>query len=153
LGYALGLLQKRVEVLGLDEFVGLQMLEGPGAAHRQAGRGRPALCVVELRGFEPLTPCMPLMRGWFKTPCNTSRVYITAQVRDAAEGWVVGRREATCSAVSGKFLARALYGSPWTPTPWSGALPTADWHLKCSAVLRRIGSSVVRKVMRQRRVG
>src|SRR4029453_19303659 len=39
-GDALGLLQNRVEVLCLDEFVGLQVLEGPGAAHRQAGRGR-----------------------------------------------------------------------------------------------------------------
>ena len=65
-----------------------------------------ALCLVELRGFEPLTPCMPLMLGWFTTPCNTSRVHITAQVRNAAEGWVVGRREVTCSAVSGKSLAR-----------------------------------------------
>src|SRR5688500_9686990 len=39
-GDALGLLQDRVEVLCLDEFVGLQVLEGPGAAHGQAGRGR-----------------------------------------------------------------------------------------------------------------
>src|SRR5215216_5829242 len=39
-GDVLGLLQDRVEVLCLDEFVGLQMLEGPDAAHRQAGRGR-----------------------------------------------------------------------------------------------------------------
>jgi len=64
-----------------------------------------AKCLVELWGFEPLTPCMPLMRGWFTTPCNTSRIHITAQLRDAAEGWVVGRRKATCSAVSGKYLA------------------------------------------------
>src|SRR5919204_5945030 len=39
-GDALGLLQKRVDVLCLDELVGLQMLKGPGAAHRQTGRGR-----------------------------------------------------------------------------------------------------------------
>src|SRR4029453_10056013 len=39
-GDALGLLQDRVEVLCLDELVGLQMLKGPGAAHRQAGGGR-----------------------------------------------------------------------------------------------------------------
>src|SRR5215211_921112 len=31
-GDALGLLQNRVDVLCLDEFVGLQVLEGPGAA-------------------------------------------------------------------------------------------------------------------------
>src|SRR5215218_4887594 len=39
-GDALGLLQNRVEVFCLDEFVGLQVLKGPGAAHRQAGRSR-----------------------------------------------------------------------------------------------------------------
>src|SRR5829696_8040942 len=39
-GDALGLLQDRVEVFCLDEFVGLQVLEGPGAAYGQAGRGR-----------------------------------------------------------------------------------------------------------------
>ena len=53
------------------------------------------------------------MRGWFTTPCGTSCIHITAQVRGAAEGWVVGRREATCSAVSGKSLAR----SPSPPSP------------------------------------
>src|SRR6266704_4021966 len=43
-GDALGVLQNRVDVLCLDEFVGLQVLEGPGAAHRQAGRGgRPGI--------------------------------------------------------------------------------------------------------------
>ena len=81
---------------------GLRPLERKG--------GGDLLLVVELRGFEPLTPCMPLMRGWFTTPCNTSRIHITAQLRDAAEGWVVGRREAMCSAVSGKYLARTLHG-------------------------------------------
>ena len=37
--------------------------------------------VVELRGFEPLTPCMPSMRGRFATPCKTSRPHTTVQVR------------------------------------------------------------------------
>jgi hypothetical protein len=70
---------------------------------------RPLTCcyvVVELRGFEPLTPCMPSMCGGFTTPCRTSRPHTTAQVRGAVEGWVMGRREATRSAVSGKSLAR-----------------------------------------------
>jgi hypothetical protein len=39
-GDALGLLQDRVEVFCLDEFMGLEMLEGAGAAHGQADRGR-----------------------------------------------------------------------------------------------------------------
>jgi hypothetical protein len=46
------------------------------------------------------------MRRRFATPCSTFRDHITAQVRGAAEGWVVGRREVACSAVSGKSLAR-----------------------------------------------
>ena len=62
---------------------------------------------VELRGFEPLTPCMPSMRGWFTSPCATSATHATERVKGAAEGWVVGRRQVTCSVVSGKFLARA----------------------------------------------
>jgi hypothetical protein len=41
-----------------------------------------------------------------------SPTHATAQVRGASEGWVVGRREVTCSAVSGKSLARA-------PASWS----------------------------------
>jgi hypothetical protein len=59
-------------------------------------------------GFDPLTPCMPLMCGWFTSPCATSPTHATEQVKGAAEGWVVGRREVTCSEVSGKFLARGL---------------------------------------------
>jgi hypothetical protein len=45
------------------------------------------------------------MRRWLTTPWNTSRLHTTAQVGGAVEGWVVGRGEVTCSAVSGKFLA------------------------------------------------
>jgi hypothetical protein len=69
--------------------------------------------VVELRGFEPLTPCMPLMCGWFTSPCATSPTHATGQVNGAAEGWIVRRREVTCSAVSGKSLARDPAGRRW----------------------------------------
>ena len=62
--------------------------------------------VVELRGFEPLTPCMPLMLGWFTSPCTTSRTHATEQGKGAARDRVVRRREVTCSAVSGKSLAK-----------------------------------------------
>jgi hypothetical protein len=51
---------------------------------------------------------MPLMCGWFTTPLNSFRSHTIALVRGAAEGWVVGRREAVRSTVSGKFLAKAL---------------------------------------------
>jgi hypothetical protein len=39
------------------------------------------LCLVELRGFEPLTPCMPSMRGRFTKPYGTSHPSTTAQRR------------------------------------------------------------------------
>jgi hypothetical protein len=67
---------------------------------------------VELRGFEPLTPCMPLMCGWFTSPRATSPTHATEQVKGAGEGRVVGRREVTRSAVSGKSLARSLHVAP-----------------------------------------
>jgi hypothetical protein len=59
-----------------------------------SGSAADALCLVELRGFEPLTPCMPLMCEWFTLPCITSPTHATEQVKGAAEGWVVGRRGA-----------------------------------------------------------
>jgi hypothetical protein len=98
-----------------------------------------ALRLVELRGFEPLTPCMPSMRGWFTKPCRTPCPHTTAQVAGAAEGWVVGWREVARSAVSGKSLARActaVHGMDAGAIV--GALPTTDWHLRCSAVLRQL---------------
>src|SRR6266498_371485 len=52
-GDALSLLQNRVEVLCLNELVGLQVLERPGAAHGQAGRsGRPG--IGEVHDDEPV---------------------------------------------------------------------------------------------------
>jgi predicted transposase YbfD/YdcC len=44
--------------------------------------------------------------GWFTSSCATSPTRATEQVKGAAEGWVVGRREATRCAVSGNYLAR-----------------------------------------------
>jgi hypothetical protein len=43
----------------------------------------------------------------------TSPTHATEQVKGAAEGWVVRQREAACSTVSGKSLARALHGRLW----------------------------------------
>jgi hypothetical protein len=73
---------------------------------------RPTFSLVSLgveppAGIEPATPSLPSMRRWFTTPCSTSCLYTTAQVSSAAKGWVVGRREAARSTVSGKSLARA----------------------------------------------
>ena len=78
------------------------------AGFRVRSRGGGPLTWVELRGFEPLTPCMPSMRERFASPCNASRVHITAQVRSAVEDQGVVRREVVCSAVSGKSLATPL---------------------------------------------
>jgi len=97
------------------------------------GSGFEYRTVVELRGFEPLTPCMPLMCGWFTSQRTTSPTHATEQVKGAAESWVVRRREVACSAVSGKSLARSLHGRLWTSV---GAIvrqprPQATGNLWC----------------------
>ena len=48
------------------------------------------------------------MRGEFTTPRMTFRHHMNVQVKGTVVGWVVRRREAARSAVSGKSLAR-----PW----------------------------------------
>jgi hypothetical protein len=53
-----------------------------------------------------LTPCMPLMLGWFVPPRVTSRPLAITEVSRAAEGGVVWGREVACGAVSGNSLAR-----------------------------------------------
>jgi hypothetical protein len=50
---------------------------------REIRHRRPTLCLVELRGFEPLTPYMPSMRGAFTPPCGAPRHPTTAQVEGA----------------------------------------------------------------------
>jgi hypothetical protein len=76
---------------------------------------RPAFTLVKAcaeppAGIEPATPSLPSMRGWFATPCAALRSPATAQVGEAAKGWMVGRRAATRRAVSGKSLARNVHG-------------------------------------------
>ena len=77
---------------------------------------------MELRGFEPLTPCMPLMCWWFTSPCTTSPTHATEQVKGATEGWIVRRRQVTRGAVSGKSLARA---PAWSSFANAGATVSA----------------------------
>jgi hypothetical protein len=78
-------------------------------------------------GIEPATPSLPSMRGRFTTPCSTSCAHMTAQVKGAVEGCGMERREVTCSAASGKFLARqsrtglALIGQLMRSEPRSGS--------------------------------
>jgi hypothetical protein len=93
-------------------------LNGTSQADEPQGRIGPAFplvstCVEPPAGIEPATPSLPSMRGPFTSLCHTSRAYAGAQVTGAAENWVVGQREATCSAVSGKSLTR----SPSPPSP------------------------------------
>jgi hypothetical protein len=64
-----------------------------------------ALCLVELRGLEPLTPCMPSMLGWFIAPCGTSCPAQSQRSARAVEGGGVGDSAVMCGAVSGKFPA------------------------------------------------
>jgi hypothetical protein len=85
-------------------------------------------------------PSLPSMRGRFTTPFNSFRSHTIALVRGAAEGWVVGRHEAMCSAVSGKSLARTLHGPPSGTSVGAiaGSLDREQTHPWCSAVLRRV---------------
>jgi hypothetical protein len=56
-------------------------------------------------------------------------------------------------SVSGKSLARPASSSmARTPAASSRSPATTDWHLRCSALLRKNGAKVLRKVMRHRRV-
>jgi hypothetical protein len=71
------------------------------------------------------------MREGFTTPSNTVRRHTTAQVRGAAERWVVWWREVACSTVSGKSLARTT--AWWSKAPSAGAIVPAaldpsNWH-------------------------
>jgi hypothetical protein len=60
--------------------------------------------VVELRGFEPLTPCMPCHPHQFTTPCAALPGTTSALLsQDARQGAVV-RREATCGIAADNLL-------------------------------------------------
>lgn len=59
-------------------------------------------------GIEPLTPCMPAMLGWLVMPYGAPRSSTAAQVRDAAEGWVLGRRETVRSAVLRQISGKSV---------------------------------------------
>jgi hypothetical protein len=61
-------------------------------------------------GIEPATPSLPSMRRRFTMSHATSCPHTSAQVKGAAKGWIVWRCEVTCSAASGKSLARRLRG-------------------------------------------
>jgi hypothetical protein len=102
------------------------------------------------RYIEPAIPSLPSMRRGFTTPRSTTRGHTTALVRGAVKGWVMGRNEVACSAVSAKSLARtctAVYGTSVGAASRRhrpAASTASDWHLRCIAVLRRIGSRVER---------
>jgi hypothetical protein len=65
-------------------------------SHGPNGNPADALCVVELRGFEPLTSCMPSRNPWHnthhKTPCrrpspqHSGVGFVVARV--GSSGWV-----------------------------------------------------------------
>ena len=68
----------RAAVLGADDGIVSTASLVIGVAAAAASRNAVLLAGVtglvaglELRGFEPLTPCMPLMRGCFTSPRST----------------------------------------------------------------------------------
>jgi hypothetical protein len=64
---------------------------------------------VELRGFEPLTPCMPCRPHQFTTPCVALPSTASALVMEFAGRRAVVGREATCGIAADSLLTgRAL---------------------------------------------
>jgi hypothetical protein len=60
--------------------------------------------VVELRGFEPLTPCMPCHPHPFTQPSAAMLGTASALLREAAGQGAVVRREAACGIVADNLL-------------------------------------------------
>jgi hypothetical protein len=118
-----------------------------GDRRRAAHPRRPGLTcefgVEPPAGIEPATPSLPSMRRGFTTPGSTSRRHTTAHLKGAAKGWVLGRRQVTCRALSGESLARPLRALPCvvvlprTPAPSSRqALDHMRLgHLRCTAIV------------------
>jgi hypothetical protein len=59
-----------------------------------SGRPADALCLVELRGFEPLTPCMPSRDPYHGAHHETPRSRVLHQSSTAGEWWFVWVRRA-----------------------------------------------------------
>jgi hypothetical protein len=63
-----------------------------------------ALCLVELRGFEPLTPCMPRYPHQLTTPSAALLGTASALPRAPAGQGAVVRREAACGSAADNLL-------------------------------------------------
>jgi hypothetical protein len=71
----------------------------------------------ELRGFEPLTPCIPCHPHHFTTSSAAIHSTASAVLREAAGQGAVLRREATCGIAADNLLTdRRLILSPAAPS-------------------------------------
>jgi hypothetical protein len=77
------------------------------------------LCLVELRGFEPLTSCMPSQRTNHTTHHGTPPGHAALQVSRPVAGRVVRWRVVLRGAVSGKSPGRLRPTPPWQSGPAS----------------------------------
>jgi hypothetical protein len=147
-GYDYDALPMEPAVEAFEQLAGHRVRLGPRQAssfegllhpvHRRAGWGGLRLGSRALR-HRTVSTCMPSMLGGFTKPCGVLRSHATAQVREAARGWMVGRREATRSAVSGKSLARNVHGR--LSQERKGRCPSSDHkpqHLRRSALLGQL---------------
>src|SRR5215212_42241 len=122
-GDALGLLQNRVEVLCLDQFVGLQVLEDPGAAHRQAGRGRrPG--IGEIHDDEPVVLTEHQVVGLKLAPADSTALDTTMT---RSLGWSMARAMASPLRVKNTAYFDIAATPPPTDT-WDSCRP-AGWRL------------------------
>jgi len=74
------------------------------AARIARAEGEDALCLVELRGFEPLTPCMPCHPHQFTTPFHACPAPHQPCFKEMAGQGAVVRREGTCGIAADNLL-------------------------------------------------
>jgi hypothetical protein len=80
-------------------------------SHVWSGSPADALCLVELRGFEPLTPCMPCHPHPFTRPSVALRGTASTLLNMGAERGAVVRRVAACGIAADNLLTgRDLQG-------------------------------------------
>jgi site-specific DNA recombinase len=94
--------------------------------------------VVELRGFEPLTPCMPCHPHHFTPSCAALLGIASALLSQGAIRGAVVRREATRGIVADNLLTAGTYSRSMRRTPVRAGRTMADRCSFCGANRRAL---------------
>jgi hypothetical protein len=129
---------------------------GQGTTRRaEAGDDRTLTCgfmVVELRGFEPLTPCMPCHPRQFTRPSAASLGTTSALLSEVAGQGAVLRHEATCGIAADNLLTdwEALHrGTGPHENRIAGQGPRAAHRRRTRGGAQAAGSDRLRPVIRE----